>query len=89
MIKPGCTSHMATIKSAGTKHDQEKTRLDLLSPRWLEGVGKVLTFGARKYDSWNWAKGIQRSRLFAAHLHETRPDLDDRYKDQEAKCSAT
>lgn len=104
---------------AGIKHDQDKVRLDLLSPIWLNGVGKVLTFGARKYTAHNWRKGIERSRLigaalrhtiaylggedrdpetgllhlyhascclmFAAELHETRPDLDDRYKIQVKK----
>jgi hypothetical protein len=102
------------IVQGGTKHDAEKTRLDLLSSSWLESVGKVLTFGARKYDSHNWRKGIARSRLvgaalrhllaynggedndpetglshlahascclmFASEMHDTRPDLDDRYK---------
>lgn len=98
----------------GMKHDSEKVQLELLSSWWLFGVGKVLTFGARKYAAHNWRKGIQRSRLlgaclrhvlaylggedndpetglchlyhascclmFAAELHETRPDLDDRWK---------
>lgn len=100
--------------SGGTKHDQEKVRLDLLSSRWLTGTGAVLTFGAKKYDDHNWRKGIKLSRLlaaclrhlfaflggedrdpetglshlyhascclmFASELHETMPDMDDRYK---------
>lgn len=100
--------------SGGTKHDGEKIQLDLLSPRWVVGVGSVLTFGAKKYAAHNWRKGIALSRLlgaclrhvfafiggedrdaesglshlyhascclmFASELHETRPDLDDRYK---------
>lgn len=103
-------------KSEGNKHDQEKTRLDLLSASWIEGVGHVLAFGARKYSDNNWRKGIQHTRLlgaalrhtfaylrgedldpetghshllhascslmFAYELSQTRPDLDDRYKDK-------
>ncbi len=103
----------------GTKFDTGKNQLELLSATWIEGVGKVLTFGAGKYAAHNWRKGIARSRLlgaclrhifaylrgedrdqetgllhlyhascclmFASELHETRPDLDDRYKIEKEK----
>ncbi len=99
----------------GVKFDGEKIQMDLLSARWLFGVGEVLTYGAKKYAAHNWRKGISRARLlaatlrhvfaylrgedcdpetgllhlhhascclmFAAELHYTRPDLDDRYKE--------
>ena len=52
----------------GTKFDKGKAQLDLLSTIWLMGVGQVLTFGAKKYESHNWRKGISRSRLMAACL---------------------
>ncbi len=101
-------------KAQATKHDQEKIRVELLSPIWLFGVGRVLTFGAQKYAAHNWRKGLELSRvlgaclrhvlaflggedrdpesglphldhagcclMFARELWETRPDLDDRYK---------
>lgn len=101
-------------ETGGRKDDGEKVRLDLLSSRWVMGVGAVLTFGAHKYAAHNWRKGLAISRLlgaclrhvfafvggedrdpetqlshlyhascclmFASELHETRPDLDDRYK---------
>lgn len=47
----------------GTKFDDEKTRLDLIPPAAIEGVGLVLTFGAKKYAAYNWAKGIHYSRI--------------------------
>lgn len=56
------------VKTKGVKHDQEKNRLDLLSPVWLNGVGQVLTYGAKKYAAHNWRKGIERSRLIGASL---------------------
>jgi hypothetical protein len=99
----------------GVKDDAAKVQLDLLSPIWVLGVGRVLTFGAKKYSTWNWAKGLSRTRLlasvlrhlfaylggedldpetgllhldhascelmFASHLHHSRPDLDDRWKE--------
>lgn len=52
--------------AGGTKHDGEKIRLELLPTRALEEIGKVLTFGAKKYDAWNWAKGFAWSRLIGA-----------------------
>ena len=97
----------------GVKDDGGKNRLDLLSARWIQGVGKVLTFGAAKYADHNWRRGLKLSRclaaalrhlfaflggedcdpetglshlyhascslMFAAELHETHPELDDRY----------
>lgn len=52
--------------AGGTKHDQEKPRMDLLDPEFLEGVASVLTFGAKKYSANNWRSGISYSRLIAA-----------------------
>lgn len=50
----------------GTKHDDGKTPLDLLSPSLLNGIAEVLKFGAEKYEPYNWAKGIKYSRVFSA-----------------------
>lgn len=52
----------------GAKFDTGKTRLDLLSPVFLEQTAEVLGFGADKYEAHNWAKGIAYSRVFAALL---------------------
>lgn len=102
------------------KHDQDKAMLELLSPSWIMGVGRVLTFGARKYAAHNWRKGLKRSKvigaalrhifdylrgedddpetgeshlyhascelMFAAELHDTHPELDDRYVPKETLC---
>ena len=57
--------------SGGVKHDQDKPRMDLLCPFAIEELAKVLTFGAKKYDSWNWTKGIKTCRLIAAALRHT------------------
>lgn len=47
-----------------TKFDTSKTRLELLDPSFVVGVGEVLTFGAQKYSPNNWKKadveGIER-----------------------------
>jgi hypothetical protein len=43
-----------------------KPRPDLISPFFMERLGKHLGLGAEKYDPWNWAKGIPNSRCFAS-----------------------
>ena len=52
----------------GIKHDTSKVQVELLPPASLEEIAKVLTFGAKKYASWNWSKGIAYSRLLGAAL---------------------
>lgn len=52
----------------GKKNDQEKVRLELLSSTAILELGKVLTFGAKKYDAHNWRKGLHFSRLIGAIL---------------------
>ncbi len=52
----------------GTKHDQDKTRLDLISSVAIIELGNVLTFGCKKYSAHNWRLGIAWSRVIAAVL---------------------
>lgn len=56
---------------AGTKYDQGKDPLELLDPLALEGLSKVLAFGAKKYAPHNWRGGISYSRLIGALLRHT------------------
>ena len=57
------------VSTAGRKDDQEKNRLDLIEPEFIEGVGKVLTFGADKYEPNNWQKVEDaEDRYYAAAL---------------------
>ena len=56
------------IPEGGLKYDNDKPRMDLLDFDALEGLAKVLTFGANKYAAHNWRKGISYSRLTAAML---------------------
>lgn len=50
------------------KADNGKTRLDLVSPTFIEAVGKIRTFGVQKYgDSDSWAK-VEPKRYMAALL---------------------
>lgn len=60
---------MSTEK--GMKFDSDKCRLDLIDPAFTEGVGNVLTFGAKKYEaeSWKTVKDGLRRYLTAAERH--------------------
>lgn len=50
------------------KHDGEKNRLDLLPPLAIEAIGRVLTYGARKYSPDNWRKCTELWRYTGAAL---------------------
>ena len=49
-------SKFAPAKSA-IKHDDGKTDWSLVPFEALEGMADVLSFGAKKYASWNWTDG--------------------------------
>ena len=38
------------------KNDSKKNRLELIDPKFINGIGAVLTFGAEKYKANNWKK---------------------------------
>jgi hypothetical protein len=61
-------AHAGAMESAGKKFDLGKPRLELLDRYALEQTALVLNFGADKYAAWNWAEGIQYSRLIGAAL---------------------
>lgn len=50
----------------GRKDDTGKLRFDLIPPEALEGLARVLTFGAGKYTPRNWEKGMAWGRVFGA-----------------------
>lgn len=54
------------LKREGVKHDTQKPRLDLIPTEAIVEIAKVLTFGAIKYDEWNWARGMKWSRVIGA-----------------------
>ena len=59
------TNRFTTV---GYKDDSNKIRLELISPEFLLGLGRVLTHGSKKYSEWNWARGMFYSRVFGALL---------------------
>lgn len=61
---------LPTIPTGAKKNDvvDAKVRLDLFPPSAYYGISTVFTYGAVKYDDWNWAKGLPYSRLYGALL---------------------
>ncbi len=56
------------ILSTATKYDGDKVPVELLPSEALEEIAKVLAFGKKKYDAWNWAKGFKWTRLIGAAI---------------------
>lgn len=60
----------ADLGRAAVKFDGDKPRMELLPPKAMEEVAKVLTVGAKKYSDYNWRKGFDWTRLIgAAYRH--------------------
>jgi len=75
------------MPSGGKKHDQEKPRMELISSKALIELAKVLTFGAKKYESHNWRKGISYSRIIGACYRHLAAYNDGEDKDPETGLS--
>lgn len=56
------------LNKGGVKFDLDKPRWDLFQWGAAEEVVRVSTYGAKKYDDWNWAKGMRWGRCFSAAL---------------------
>lgn len=69
------------MKGTGLRYNEGKTQLDLIPPFVIEQLGKVLTFGAEKYDKNNYRKGMKWSKVIDSllrHINSFRAgeDLD-------------
>jgi len=53
---------------SGIKHDEGKTRYDLIPAEELELLAQVYTLGSKKYSDRNWEQGLAWSRLFGAAM---------------------
>ena len=58
----------APADNGGRKDDQGKLPWQLLPWDALVCIGKVLAFGAKKYDARNWERGMDWDRVFRAAI---------------------
>jgi Domain of unknown function (DUF5664) len=75
------SSETSSETNEGLHYDNNKPKMDLIDPSFLEGLADVLTYGLNKYAKDNWRHGIHISRLIASayrHLGEINKgeDLD-------------
>lgn len=56
---------LVTSPEGGKKYDGNKTRYDLLPREVLAGVARVMTYGADKYDAYNW-QNVELPRYLSA-----------------------
>ena len=71
------------------KYDKDKTKLSLIEPAFIVGLGDVLTFGAKKYgvDNWKNATSKDVSRYKDALLRHIFAYLDGEKCDKETNLS--
>lgn len=75
------------MAEGGLKYDTDKPRMELLPAYSLEEIARVLSFGAKKYESWNWSRGIAYSRLLGAALRHLYSFARGEDKDPESGLS--
>jgi len=76
-----------THELSGTKHDNGKSRVDLIEPCFMLGMGHVLQFGAEKYGEDNWRSGIKVRRNIGAAMRHILSYLHGQDKDGESGLS--
>jgi hypothetical protein len=74
-------------KISGQKHDNGKSRVDLLPSKPLLMIGDVLAFGAQKYAAHNWREGFDQSRLIGAAMRHLLAYNDGEDNDPESGLS--
>ena len=72
---------------AGRKDDKGKLRWDLLPIPAINEIVRVLTQGSVRYGAWNWAGGIDYSRVYAAALRHLTAWWDGEDLDPDSKVS--
>ena len=79
---------MSTMTASGIKYDSEKPKMNLLPPKAIVEISKVLTFGAEKYDAENWRKlDDLQNRYTAGALRHIFAHMDGEQLDPETYLS--
>ena len=74
--------------SQGIKYDSAKPKMNLLPPKAIVEISKVLTFGAEKYDAENWRKlDDLQNRYTAGALRHIFAHMDGEELDPETNLS--
>lgn len=73
---------LTELQTGALKHLSSKSMVELVPAEMIEALARPLTYGAKKYDAFNWEKGIPYLTSYAAamrHLLSWRKgvDIDD------------
>lgn len=60
------------INKGAIKHDGNKPRWDLLPLDAVDEIAQVFTYGAKKYDTYNWLNDMRYGRYIAATFRHLR-----------------
>ena len=71
----------------GTRHNKGKLKWSLLSWKALEPLVHVLSFGAEKYDSHNWKKGLKYTEICESLQRHMNSFIDGEDNDPESKLT--
>lgn len=52
----------------GLHLDDGKSQVDGMDPAFVLAIGDILTYGAKKYQKYNWTRGIKYTRIYASAL---------------------
>jgi len=76
-----------TLPEGATKNDSEKNRLELIPVSGIEGIGRAMTYGSKKYADNNWAKGFDWLRLCGSALRHLLAFMSGQDDDPESGLS--
>ncbi len=85
-LKPATIEDKLNIQFGhAVKKDKGKVRMDLLPPKALIAIAKIMTYGATKYSDFNYkkGKGLEWRQLYAACLRHLNAWNDGVEEDEE------
>ena len=72
-------------KENGIRENKGKLKWSLVSFKALEPMVQVLMFGAFKYDSWNWSRGLKYTEICESLQRHVYSFLQGEDDDKESK----
>ena len=72
---------------SGDRFNKGKLKWSLVSWKALEPMIEVLMFGAQKYSSWNWTRGLKYTEICESLQRHLNAFIQGEDNDQESKLS--
>lgn len=75
------------MTNTGSRFNTGKLKWSLVSWKALEPMVEVLMFGAQKYDSWNWSKGLKYTEICESMQRHINAFIQGEDDDPESKLA--